>query len=404
MPGGAEAKGIKAERFGVKPIETIFRQDCLKHVQDEVPWLVFADWLEEDGQLALAAAYRNRRVSNSLGMEMVLVPAGSFWMGGGGGQPGQKQVSIGQDFYLGVYQVTQEQWQALMGANPSYFSRTGGGQQRVANIPEEELKQFPVEQVSWDDAREFIGRFNAREASGEWVYRLPSEEEWEYTCRGGASSKEECNFHFYLDQPSNKLSSTQANFDGKYSVGGAAKGPYLQRTSKVGSYQPNRLGLYDMHGNVWEWTSSEQGLAPGVPGRVLGRPRQLLRGGVPVLVRAGLPQQLRGHPPPRSSVGSSEPERSLKRRSQGGDATQAEPECSLLPAYRSARRSAAGRVVFIGGVQGAEPPWRSASLSGGCPFGLPIRKVRAGNLRPDPTFCFARGPLRCRFLATAPAD
>jgi formylglycine-generating enzyme required for sulfatase activity len=104
------------------------------------------------------------------------------------------------------------------------------------------LEQFPVEWVSWDDVQQFLKQLNEREKESGLLYRLPVEAEWEYSCRGGASSQEECAFDFYLAQPANDLSSEQANFRNQ-----------LGRTTKVGSYRPNRLGLYDMHGNVWEW-------------------------------------------------------------------------------------------------------------------------------------------------------
>jgi formylglycine-generating enzyme required for sulfatase activity len=206
-----------------------------------------------------------REIVNSLGMKLVLLPRGTFWMGD---QGSQAQVAIPHDFYLGAFPVTQGQWQAVMGSNPSWFSRSGRGADKVKGISEADLKQFPVEQVSWDDMQEFLKQLNAHEKDSGFLYRLPTEAEWEYSCRGGASSQQDCNFDFYfgdpsrnLSQPTNDLSSEQANFDGNHSAGNAPKGKYLERTTKVGSYKPNRLGIYDMHGNVWEWCFEAQASA-----------------------------------------------------------------------------------------------------------------------------------------------
>ena len=115
-----------------------------------------------------------------------------------------------------MYTVTQGQWQKLMGNNPSYFSRDGGGKDKVKDIKDEDLKQFPVEQVSWDDAQEFIKKLNEQEKGKGWSYRLPTEAEWEYACRGGATSEEECSYDFYFAKPTNDLSSKEANFDGTH--------------------------------------------------------------------------------------------------------------------------------------------------------------------------------------------
>jgi formylglycine-generating enzyme required for sulfatase activity len=212
------------------------------------------------------APARPRACTKTLQMSFMLVPAGTFWMGGGGGKAGAQQYAVGRDFYLGVHPVTQGQWMDLMGDNPSWFSRTGQGKAHVKGVSDADLRQFPVESVSWEDAREFLERLNAREKDPDWVYCLTTEAEWEYACRGGATSREDCSFHFYLGRPSNALSSAQANFDGKYPDGRAAKGPYLERTSKVGSYPPNALGVCDLHGNVWEWCEDS---FDGGPARVL---------------------------------------------------------------------------------------------------------------------------------------
>jgi formylglycine-generating enzyme required for sulfatase activity len=193
---------------------------------------------------------RRKEIVNALGMKLVLVPRGTFWMGDRGSQ---RQVEVPRDFYIGAFPVTQEQWPTVMGSNPSHFSSGGGGSNKVKGISDADLNQFPVEQVSWERAQEFLKRLNAREQAGGFLYRLPTEAEWEYSCRGAASSQTDCAFDFYLAQPTNDLSSDLANFNGNHPAGNAPKGKSLERTSKVGSYHPNRLGIYDMHGNVWEW-------------------------------------------------------------------------------------------------------------------------------------------------------
>ena len=172
---------------------------------------------------------------NDIGMQMIWIPSGSFMMGSPASEAQrdsdegpQRLVTIARGFWMGRYEVTQGQYEAVMGTNPSWFKGCG--------------KDCPVELVSWNDAKEFISRLNARNDG--FVYSLPSEAEWEYAARAGTTTA----FAF-----GNSLSSTQANFNGNYPYGNAPKGPYLERTTKVGSYRPNAWGLYDMHGNVWEW-------------------------------------------------------------------------------------------------------------------------------------------------------
>jgi formylglycine-generating enzyme required for sulfatase activity len=197
-----------------------------------------------------------RRCSKDIMMTFVRLPKGTFYVGWDGMPDPPMETEIKEDFEIAVYTVTQGQWQAVMGNNPSAFSRQGANQGSVSGISEEELKIFPVETVSWGDAQEFLKKLNEKEREGGYLYRLPTEEEWEYACRGGATSLEECSHHFYFDKPTDHLSSEQANFDGNFPFGNAPKKKYLGRPTRVGSYPPNKLGLCDMHGNVWQWTSS----------------------------------------------------------------------------------------------------------------------------------------------------
>jgi formylglycine-generating enzyme required for sulfatase activity len=187
-------------------------------------------------------------------MTFVRLPKGSFFMGWDGQNKGVK-TELKEDFEIAVHDVTQGQWQAVMGNNPSWFSRSGGGKYVITDVTDEELKLFPVERVSWDEVQEFLTKLNEKERGSGYLYRLPTEEEWEYACRGGATSEEECSYHFYLDKPTNDLSSEQANVNGDFPAGKAPKGKYLERPTRVGAYPPNKLGLCDMHGNVFQWSA-----------------------------------------------------------------------------------------------------------------------------------------------------
>ena len=195
----------------------------------------------------------DKSIENSLGIKLALVPAGRFQMGAPDGDKNPyynagptHEVEITLPFYLGVYEVTQEEYQKVMDRNPSFFSPEGEGKDKVRDM---DTFRFPVENVSWDDAVEFCRRLSEfpDEKAAKRVYRLPTEAEWEYACRGGVKEYE-------LFGLGDSLTSKQANFDGRSPDPYASeKGPFLRRTTKVGSYPTNGFGLYDMHGNVWEF-------------------------------------------------------------------------------------------------------------------------------------------------------
>ena len=129
-----------------------------------------------------AAAILER--DNSVLMTFVRLPKGTFYMGWNGMPGSAKKTEIKEDFEIAVHDVTQGQWQAVMGYNPSWFSRFSGGRHQVKDISDEELKLFPVETVSWDDAQEFLKKLNEQNRDRGYLYRLPTEAEWEYACRG----------------------------------------------------------------------------------------------------------------------------------------------------------------------------------------------------------------------------
>lgn len=184
-------------------------------------------------------------LGNGVKLEIVLLPGGPFQMGSYDEEYADEepvhQVVV-PPFGIGKYEVTQAQWRAVMGGdNPSRFKGENLPHVTTAPLSGEKGENLPVEKVSWEDATEFCRKLSSRTGK---TYRLPTEAEWEYACRGGTTTV----FAFGAS-----LSSTQANFDGNYPYGGAAKGVYRQKTTPVGGFPPNKFGLYDMHGNVWEW-------------------------------------------------------------------------------------------------------------------------------------------------------
>ena len=162
-------------------------------------------------------------------------------------------------FWLGKYTVTQSQWQAVMGDNPSWFKPNGSGKDRLRKDGVKDTSRFPVEQVSWNDCQMFLERLNSRTGVARIFgsgakFTLPHEDQWEYACRGGRGNRRA----FYWG---NELNGTEANCDGNYPYGAATKGQYLERTCEVdftnsGKYEKHPWGLCHMIGNVWQWCSN----------------------------------------------------------------------------------------------------------------------------------------------------
>jgi len=183
------------------------------------------------------------RLVNSLDMTFVYIPPGEFMMGSPKDERGrydneiQHKVILTQGFYMQTAEVTQGQWRKIMVGNPSRFRNCGD--------------DCPVERVSWYDVRTFIFKLNRR--SEDAKYRLPTEAQWEYACRAGTRTP----FAF-----GKCLSADQANYNGNRPLAGCVKGKYRQKTVPVASFKPNIWGLYDMHGNVWEWCQDWYGKYP----------------------------------------------------------------------------------------------------------------------------------------------
>jgi uncharacterized protein (TIGR02996 family) len=265
-------------------IEQAVLQAIHDNPTDETSWLVLADWLEEQGQTDRAEMVRLHRslrgllldnerrplekrfhrmllagvrpcvpvLRNSIGMELALIPPGSFWLGSPDNEDGRYQdesprrlIELTCSFYLGVCTVTQDEYRRVTGTSPSAFSPSGRQSEAVAGL---DTSRFPVEDITWADANAFckaLSRLPAERQAGR-SYRLPTEVEWEYACRGGAA--------FTTPFPYGKtLNSDLANF--KDNAHRSKKKRPGGRTTEVGSYLPNGFGLYDMVGNIWEWCS-----------------------------------------------------------------------------------------------------------------------------------------------------
>jgi formylglycine-generating enzyme required for sulfatase activity len=184
--------------------------------------------------------YFSEDLGNGITLEMVAIPGGTFLMGSPPNEKNsydderpQQKVNV-PTFFIGKYPITQAQWQAIaatvkididLETNPSKFKGD----------------ELPVESVNWDQAIEFCKRLS-RETKRE--YRLPSEAEWEYACRAGTTTP------FYFGET---ITGELANYDAGYTYADEPKGEYREETTPVGQFPPNAFGLYDMHGNVWEW-------------------------------------------------------------------------------------------------------------------------------------------------------
>ena len=210
-------------------------------------------------------------------LEMVLIPGGRvpdglarFGQGRLSDEKPQHRVRITKPFYLGKYLVTQEQWEAVMGSNPSHFKGP----------------KNPVEQVSWDDCQKFLEKLNAKSGPGAGKFQLPTEAQWEYACRAGSTTR-----YCFGDDESGL---------GEYAWYGANSGG---KTHPVGEKKPNAWGLYDMHGNVWEWCQDwyDGGYYANSPtddptGPATGSYRVFRGGGW--VARRGLPVGVPRHPQP----------------------------------------------------------------------------------------------------------
>lgn len=177
------------------------------------------------------AEYFTVRLNEGVTLDLVAIPGGEFLMGDDRHHPDERpvhQVTV-PSFFMSKYPITQAQYRSIMGADAGF----GLG------------ADYPIERVSWNEAIEFCTKLS--QLTGD-LYTLPSEAQWEYACRAGTQTA----FHF-----GETITPEVVNYNGDYPYAGAATGENRERATPVGSFPPNQFGLYDMHGNVWEWCLDE---------------------------------------------------------------------------------------------------------------------------------------------------
>ncbi len=280
LTGAALLMGIAAAAIGLAMVRPVSSRALPTESTSEAPQAATATPLVAPFTQQEAMVSRNAwskklgtpvELTNSVGIKLNLIPPGEFTMGSPEDEVDRDEkershrVRITAPFYLGVYEVTQAEYNRVIGTNPSYFRSQGGGKELVSGM---ETDRFPVENVTWETVDEFCRKLSAlpeEEAAGR-AYRLPTEAEWEYACRAGTT--------------------TAYGFGEAFDAGranSAGHEDWIKRSCEVGSYAPNAFGLYDMHGNVMEWCRDWSGDYQDSPvddpqGPSLGKLR-VLRGG-----------------------------------------------------------------------------------------------------------------------------